>query len=148
MGRCNYITRWNIPSFPDEHGFGKQCETLSKQKDGIKRIHYHAGSCKEFDGQFGNRLGTVYGMKMASYALGVPFYFTCEMFGQEANGAAYLMELNSGEVGAPPKDQITKRALTVEKVCGICNGKFCTWHSDNLSLAADIRHMIGKDCRI
>ncbi|KAL3800940.1 hypothetical protein ACHAWO_000073 [Cyclotella atomus] len=60
---------------------------------------------------------------MASYALGVPFYFTCEMFGPEANGAAYLMELNSGEVGAPPKDQITKRALTVEKTVPSSNAQ-------------------------
>eukprot|EP00804_Cyclotella_cryptica_P021383 CCRYP_016774-RA/>CCRYP_016774-RA protein AED:0.46 eAED:0.46 QI:0/-1/0/1/-1/1/1/0/175 len=55
--------------FEDEHRRGNYCETIINNKNRIKRMHYHAGSCKRFDSQFGNRLGTVYGMKMVANAL-------------------------------------------------------------------------------
>lgn len=124
--------------FPDEHGFVNYCETLSKRKDAIRRIHYHVENCNEFDGQFGNRLATFYGLRMTANAIGVPTYFTCGLDGQKANGAAYLMELNTGIPGPPPVHQDTGRVLSVEQVCGMCVDKFCTWHSTNLVMAADI----------
>ncbi|KAL3787639.1 hypothetical protein HJC23_011787 [Cyclotella cryptica] len=125
--------------FQDEFRKGTYCETIINNKNRIKRLHYHAGSCKLFDGQFGNRLGTVYGMKMVANALHVPFHFTCEMNeGETANGAAFLMNLNSHSdaLGPPPKNK-NGEELTVEDVCQACGEKFCTWHSSSLALAGD-----------
>lgn len=124
--------------FPDEFGCGPYCETLTKHQDRIKRIHYHIESCQEFDGQFGNRLGTFYGLKLAANALRVPSYFTCGSNGREANGAAYLMELNTGNVGPVPVSPFTGRELTVEAVCELCREKFCNWRTPHLALASDI----------
>ncbi|KAL7478291.1 hypothetical protein ACHAW6_004060 [Cyclotella cf. meneghiniana] len=126
--------------FQDEFRKGNYCETMANNKNRIKRMHYHAGSCKLFDSQFGNRLGTVYGMKMVANALHVPFHFTCEMNeGESANGAAFLMNLNSRSdfLSLPPKSK-NGDALTVEDICRACSEKFCTWHSSNLALAADV----------
>lgn len=125
--------------FQDEFRKGNYCETIANNKDRIKRMHYHAGSCKLFDSQFGNRLATVYGMKMVANALRVPFHFTCEVNeGETANGAAILMAMNSDSdvLGPPPKNKRGEE-LTVEDVCRECSDKFCTWHSSNLALAGD-----------
>eukprot|EP00804_Cyclotella_cryptica_P021377 CCRYP_016773-RA/>CCRYP_016773-RA protein AED:0.08 eAED:0.08 QI:0/-1/0/1/-1/1/1/0/471 len=125
--------------FEDEFGRGNYCATVINNKNRIKRMHYHAGSCKHFDSQFGNRLGTVYGMKMVANALHVPFHFTCEMDeGERANGAAFLMNLNSrsGILGPPPKNRDGEE-LTVEDVCRACANMFCTWRVHNLVLASD-----------
>ncbi|KAL7487867.1 hypothetical protein ACHAW6_013433 [Cyclotella cf. meneghiniana] len=125
--------------FEDEFGRGNYCETIINNENLIKRIHYHAGSCKHFDSQFGNRLGTVYGMKMVANALHVPFDFTCDMNEDEtANGAAFLMNLNgrSDALGPPPKNK-NGEELTVEDVCQACAYAFCTWRGHNLVLASD-----------
>jgi hypothetical protein len=56
------------------------------------------------DNQFGNRLATIYGIKMIAYAINVPFAFICRMIkGESPLGAAYLMQLNSLEPGPVPR---------------------------------------------
>eukprot|EP00804_Cyclotella_cryptica_P021382 CCRYP_016775-RA/>CCRYP_016775-RA protein AED:0.45 eAED:0.45 QI:0/-1/0/1/-1/1/1/0/228 len=58
--------------------------------------------------------------------------------GERANGAAFLMNLNSrsGILGLPPKNRDGEE-LAVEDVCRACANVFCTWHSPNLVLASD-----------
>lgn len=125
--------------FTDEFKNGNYCETVTKKKNSIKRIHLYAGTCKGFDSQFGNRLATLYGIKAIASAIQVPTYFTCETAeGEVPNGAAYLMKLNSyaHEIDPPPKDHDGK-TLTVEEVCNACYQTFCTWRDTNLDLAVD-----------
>ncbi|KAL3796323.1 LOW QUALITY PROTEIN: hypothetical protein ACHAWO_008992 [Cyclotella atomus] len=75
---------------------------LVEKKDKINGVHYHFSSCKKFDNQFGNRLATIYGIKMIAYAINVPFTFICRMI-KVPIGAAYLMQLNSLEPGPVPR---------------------------------------------
>lgn len=86
---------------------------------------------------FGNRLATLYGMKMIAYAIHKPFTFTCGMAeGESPLGASYYMQLNSNLPGPIPHRN--GEQPTAGDLCQhICPGQFCTWHSGNLDFAAD-----------
>lgn len=82
---------------------------------------------------FGNRLATIYGMKMIAYAMSVPFTFTCGMGeGERPLGAAYLMQLNSDQPGPAPNRNGVQHS--VEDVCHECDGLICGWTKMNLDL--------------
>ncbi|KAL7488685.1 hypothetical protein ACHAW6_015998 [Cyclotella cf. meneghiniana] len=115
------------------------CDTVINDRDSIIRAHYHAGNCKTFDGQFGNRLGWLYGMKIIAYAVQIPIYFTCDLKeGEVANGAAILMNLNSKSdmIGSRPTNN-NGEEITVLEACRACGGIFCSWNTPELDLASD-----------
>jgi hypothetical protein len=120
-------------------GPSNDCAAIVDRKDKVKRIHYHVASCNVFDKMFGNRLGTIYGMKMIANALRIPFEFTCTLTGgQRPNGAAYLMNMNSNNDGFGPPPSRDGQEYTAEDVCQrLCSGRFCSWNFKNLDLASD-----------
>ena len=125
--------------FEDEFKLGDYCQMSPRKRRRIKRIHLHAGSCKRFDSQFGNRLGSLYGIKSIGNAMQVPTYFTCDVEeGETPNGAAYLMELNAFAKDVGPRPTNAKgKELTVEQVCKSCGNTFCNWHDGFLYLASE-----------
>ena len=86
---------------------------------------------------FGNRLVTLYGMKMIAYTIHKPFTFTCGMAeGESPAGASYYMQLNSNLPGPIPHRN--GKQPTAGDLCQhICPGQFCSWYSGNLDFAAD-----------
>eukprot|EP00804_Cyclotella_cryptica_P002114 CCRYP_006527-RA/>CCRYP_006527-RA protein AED:0.11 eAED:0.11 QI:0/-1/0/1/-1/1/1/0/448 len=120
-------------------GPSHDCSAIIDRKDEVKRIHYHVASCNVFDKMFGNRLGTIYGMKMIANALRIPFEFTCTLTeGQRPNGAAYLMNMNSNNDGYGPPPSRDGKEYTAEEVCRtLCSGRLCSWNYKNLDLASD-----------
>ena len=125
--------------FQDEFKLGDYCKMSAKKRRRIKRIHLHAGSCKQFDSQFGNRLGSLYGIKSIANAMQVPTYFTCDvMEGETPNGAVYLMKLNifAKDIGPRPTN-LEGKEMTVEQVCQTCGNTFCNWHDGFLDFASE-----------
>eukprot|EP00804_Cyclotella_cryptica_P004382 CCRYP_006799-RA/>CCRYP_006799-RA protein AED:0.02 eAED:0.10 QI:0/-1/0/1/-1/1/1/0/856 len=115
------------------------CDTVLNNRQSVTRAHYHAGNCKTFDGQFGNRLGWLYGMKIIAYAAQFPIYFTCELKdGEVPNGAASLMALNSKKdiLGARPTNR-NGEEISVLEACQACGRLFCSWNTPELDLASD-----------
>ena len=86
---------------------------------------------------FGNRLATLYGMKMIAYAIHKPFTFICGMAkGKKPLGASYYMQLNSNLPGPIPHRN--RKQPTAGDLCQhICPWQFCTWYSSNLDFATD-----------
>eukprot|EP00956_Cyclotella_meneghiniana_P026950 scaffold59493_cov30-Cyclotella_meneghiniana.AAC.2 len=86
---------------------------------------------------FGNRLGTIYGMKMIAYAMNKPFSFTCGMAeGESPLGASFLTQLNSGVPGPVPHRN-GERFTPTELCERFCAGFYCTWYSNDLDFAVD-----------
>eukprot|EP00804_Cyclotella_cryptica_P004383 CCRYP_006801-RA/>CCRYP_006801-RA protein AED:0.14 eAED:0.14 QI:0/-1/0/1/-1/1/1/0/765 len=115
------------------------CLAVLNNREKITRAHYHAGNCKTFDGQFGNRVGWLYGMKIIAYAAQFPTYFTCELKdGEVPNGAAILMTLNSKKeiLGARPTNRYGEE-ISVAQACQACGRLFCSWNTPELDLASD-----------
>jgi hypothetical protein len=97
----------------------------------------HAVLFIAIDNMFGNRLATMYGMKMIASAMNVPFTFTCGMVeGESPLGAAYLMQLITLEPGPGPRRDGVE--YSAEEACQrFCWGRWCTWYSYDLDLASD-----------
>jgi hypothetical protein len=126
--------------FYDQYIKPNLCLTLINEPQKIKRVHYHGGKCKEFDSQFGNRLGWMYGIKMIANAARIPFHFTCDIYhGEAANGAAYFMTLNPhGDGLGPIPTGINGQDLTLKDVCAPCKKSFCGWNGDSTFMASDV----------
>lgn len=91
------------------------------------------------DNQFGNRLATIYGMKMISYAMDKPFTFTCGIAeGENPIGDSFLMQLNSFADAPGPKPHRDGQVYSAEEICQkFCGGRFCSWYCDSLDMASD-----------
>lgn len=75
---------------------------------------------------------------MIADTLKKPFYFTCDAEeGETANGAAYLMNLNTLSISGPPPIKDGEE-ITTANICSLCAPfQSCQWFSDSLSAGAD-----------